>query len=144
MFAAVLVACTRLGDLRRMSRAPDVNVVGGELLSCSPAPLTGFFRNGCCSTGPEDLGDHTVCAVMTEEFLVFSREAGNDLSTPRPEWGFEGLRPGDRWCVCAARWLEAFEAGKAPPVVLGATHARALAAVPIEALTALAAAPDPA
>jgi len=127
-----------------MSREPDVNVVGGELLPCSETPLTGFFRTGCCSTGPEDLGDHTVCAVMTEEFLVFSREAGNDLSTPRPEWWFEGMRPGDRCCVCAPRWLEAHEVGTAPPVVLGATHARALAVVPIEALTALAAAPDPA
>jgi len=126
-----------------MSREPEVNVVGGELQTCSHAPLTGFFRNGCCSTGREDFGSHTVCAVMSEEFLVFSREAGNDLSTPRPEWGFEGLQPGDRWCVCATRWLEAYEAGKAPHVVLGATHARALAVVPIEALTALASSLDP-
>ena len=123
-------------------RDPDVNVVGGELLVCSTAPLTGFFRDGCCATGPEDLGSHTVCAVMTEEFLTFSRDADNDLSTPRPEWGFEGLRPGDRWCVCASRWLEAEQAGVAPPVVLGATHARALEVVPIGALTAKAAAPD--
>jgi uncharacterized protein len=115
-------------------RDPDVNVVGGELLACSTAPLTGFFRDGCCSTGPEDLGSHTVCAVMTEEFLTFSRAAGNDLSTPRPEWGFAGLQPGDRWCLCASRWLEAEEAGVAPPVVLGATHARALEVAPIEAL----------
>jgi uncharacterized protein len=125
-----------------MDRAPDVNVVGGELLPCSSAPLTGFFRDGCCSTGPEDVGSHTVCAVMTAEFLEFSLLAANDLSTPRPEWGFEGLQPGDRWCVCAARWLEAHRAGCAPPVVLGATHARALEVVPIEALTALAAAPE--
>jgi uncharacterized protein (DUF2237 family) len=123
-------------------RDPDVNVVGGELLPCSSAPLTGFFRDGCCSTGPEDLGSHTVCAVMTEEFLSFSRAVGNDLSTPTPAFGFPGLRPGDRWCVCAARWLEAHEAGVAPPVVLGATHAGALSIVPIEALTAFAAAPD--
>ncbi len=109
-----------------MSREPDVNVVGGELLPCSETPLTGFFRTGCCSTGPEDLGDHTVCAVMTEEFLVFSASVGNDLSTPRPEYGFAGLRPGDRWCVCAGRWQEALEAGVAPPVVLEATHALAL------------------
>ena len=94
-----------------MSRDPDVNVVGGELLPCSNAPVTGFFRDGCCSTGPEDVGSHTVCAVMTEEFLAFSKLAGNDLSTPRPEWGFEGLEPGDRWCVCAERWLEAHRAG---------------------------------
>jgi len=125
-----------------MSREPDVNVVGGELQPCSSEPLTGFFRDGCCSTGPEDAGSHTVCAVMTAEFLEFSRLAGNDLSTPRPEWGFEGIQPGDRWCLCASRWLEAYEAGQAPEVVLGATHARALEVVPIEALTAHAAAPD--
>ncbi|HEY7792389.1 MAG TPA: DUF2237 domain-containing protein [Gaiellaceae bacterium] len=125
-----------------MGRDADVNVVGGELLPCSTQPLTGFFRNGCCSTGPEDVGSHTVCAVMTEEFLTFSRAAGNDLSTPMPAFGFPGLEPGDRWCVCAARWLEAHEAGVAPPVVLGATHVRALEVVPIQALTALAAAPD--
>ena len=125
-----------------MSRDPDVNVVGGDLQPCSSQPLTGFFRNGCCSTGPEDLGSHTVCAVMTEEFLAFSRAVGNDLSTPMPAFGFPGLEPGDHWCVCAARWLEAHEAGVAPPVVLGATHVRALEVVPIEALTALAAAPD--
>ena len=125
-----------------MSRDPDLNVVGGALQPCSTEPLTGFFRDGCCATGEEDLGSHTVCAVMTEEFLAFSRQAGNDLSTPRPEWGFAGLEPGDRWCVCAARWLEAHRAGSAPPVVLGATHARALEVVPIEALTAFAGAPD--
>jgi uncharacterized protein (DUF2237 family) len=117
-----------------MARDPDVNVVGGELLPCSSAPLTGFYRDGCCSTGLEDVGSHTVCAVMTEAFLAFSAEAGNDLSTPRPEWGFPGLEPGDRWCVCAARWLEAHRAGCAPPVVLGATHVRALDVVSIEAL----------
>ncbi len=125
-----------------MSRESDVNVVGGQLLPCSTEPLTGFFRDGCCSTGPEDAGSHTVCAVMTAEFLEFSRLAGNDLSTPRPEWGFEGIQPGDRWCLCASRWLEAYEAGQAPEVVLGATHVRALEVVPIEALTAHAAAPD--
>ena len=125
-----------------MSRDPDVNVVGGELLPCSLEPLTGFFRDGCCGTSEEDVGGHTVCCVMTEEFLAFSRRAGNDLSTPRPEWGFPGLEPGDRWCVCAARWLEAHGAGAAPPVVLGATHERALEVVPIEALTAFAAEPD--
>ena len=125
-----------------MSRDPDVNVVGGELLPCSLEPLTGFFRDGCCGTSEEDVGSHTVCCVMTEEFLAFSRRAGNDLSTPRPEWGFPGLQPGDRWCVCAARWLEAHRAGAAPPVVLGATHERALEVVPIDALTAFAAEPD--
>ena len=121
---------------------PDVNVVGGELLPCSTDPVTGFYRNGCCSTGPEDLGSHTVCVVLTADFLEFSKSVGNDLSTPRPEWGFAGLRPGDRWCLCASRWLEAHEAGHAPAVVLGATHARALDVVPIELLTSRAAAPD--
>ncbi len=126
-----------------MDREPDRNVVGGELLPCAGdgGPVTGFYRNGCCSTGPADLGSHTVCAVMTEEFLAFSLQAGNDLSTPHPEWGFTGLRPGDRWCVCALRWLEAYEAGVVAPVVLGATHELALQAVPIEALTAAAGAP---
>ena len=119
-----------------MSREPDANVVGGELLPCSADPLTGFYRDGCCATGPEDPGGHTVCAVMTAEFLSFSASVGNDLSTPRPAWGFPGLTPGDRWCVCASRWLEAYEAGCAPGVVLAATHARALDVVPIEALIA--------
>jgi hypothetical protein len=126
----------------RVSRDPDTNVVGGELLPCSLEPMTGFFRDGCCATGPEDVGSHTVCVEVTAEFLEFSKRAGNDLSTPRPEWGFAGLEPGDRWCVCASRWLEAHEAGQAAPVVLGATHARALEVVPIEALTAHARSPD--
>jgi uncharacterized protein len=125
-----------------MSVEPDVNVVGGKLLPCSTEPLTGFYRNGCCSTGPEDLGSHTVCVVLTEEFLEFSKSVGNDLSTPQPELGFAGLRPGDRWCLCAARWAEAYNAGMAPEVVLGATHARALDLVPIELLTARAVSPD--
>ena len=94
-----------------MVSEPDVNVVGGELLPCSTQPLTGFYRNGCCSTGAEDVGSHTVCVVATAEFLEFSRLAGNDLSTPRPEWGFPGLQRGDRWCLCASRWLEAHDAG---------------------------------
>jgi uncharacterized protein len=121
---------------------PDVNVVGGELLPCSTQPLTGFYRNGCCSTGPDDLGSHTVCVIVTADFLEFSRLAGNDLSTPHPEHGFEGLKPGDRWCLCASRWLEAHHAGHAPEVVLGATHERALEIVPIELLTARAASPE--
>ena len=103
-----------------------LNVLGGELEPCSVDPLTGFYRDGTCRTGGQDVGVHAVCAVMTEEFLAFSAAAGNDLSTPRPEWGFPGLVPGDRWCLCAARWEEALEAGKAPPVVLAATHALAL------------------
>jgi uncharacterized protein len=117
-----------------MAREPDRNVVGGTLLPCSRDPLTGFYRDGCCATGPEDLGSHTVCAIVTREFLEFSALAGNDLSTPRPEWGFPGLSPGDRWCVCASRWLEAYDAGCAPAVVLAATHARATDVIPIETL----------
>lgn len=102
------------------------NVLGGELETCSTSPLTGFYRNGCCDTGADDAGVHVVCAEVTEEFLTYSAEMGNDLSTPRPEYGFPGLVAGDRWCLCASRWQEAFDAGVAPPVVLGATHARAL------------------
>lgn len=108
--------------------------MGGALLPCSTDPVTGFYRDGCCATGEEDVGSHTVCSEVTADFLDFSRRAGNDLSTPRPEWGFAGLKPGDRWCVCAERWLEAHDAGHAPQVVLAATHARALDAVPIELL----------
>lgn len=102
------------------------NVLGGELELCSTDPLTGFYRNGCCDTGGEDVGVHVVCAVVDEEFLRFSASVGNDLSTPRPELGFAGLSPGDRWCLCASRWAEALEAGAAPRVVLASTHARAL------------------
>ena len=117
-----------------MSRQPDVNVVGGELLECSAQPLTGFYRDGCCSTGPEDVGSHTVCAVVSAEFLALQRELGNDLVTPRPEYGFPGLKPGDRWCVVAVRWLQAYQAGAAAGVVLASTNARALDVVPLEAL----------
>ena len=102
------------------------NVLGGELESCGTDPMTGFYRDGCCDTGTEDAGVHTVCALVTEEFLRFSTQVGNDLLTPRPEFGFPGLRPGDRWCLCASRWAQAHEAGVAPPVVLAATHARSL------------------
>ena len=102
------------------------NVVGGELEACSLDPLTGFYRNGCCDTGGDDAGVHTVCVVMTDEFLEFSASVGNDLSTPHPEWGFPGLVAGDRWCLCASRWTEANEAGAAPQVVLEATHLRTL------------------
>jgi uncharacterized protein (DUF2237 family) len=98
------------------------NVFGDPVATCSLAPRTGFFRDGCCNTGPEDIGLHTVCVEVTAEFLAFSRARGNDLSSPRPELGFPGLRPGDRWCLCAARWQEALEAGAAPRVVLAATH----------------------
>ncbi|OYX77432.1 MAG: hypothetical protein B7Y82_08300 [Sphingomonadales bacterium 32-65-25] len=102
------------------------NVLGGPLLPCSLEPLTGWYRDGCCNTDAADQGLHTVCAVMTEEFLAFSKSAGNDLSTPRPEYGFPGLNPGDRWCLCAGRWEEARVAGFAPEVVLEATHAKTL------------------
>jgi uncharacterized protein len=112
----------------------DRNVLGGTLQMCGDDPVTGFYRDGCCNTGPEDLGSHTVCAVVTAEFLEHQRSVGNDLSTPRPEFGFAGLRPGDRWCVCAARWRQAFDDGAPAPVVLAATHARALEVVPLEAL----------
>jgi len=117
-----------------MNTSAQRNVLGGPLIPCSTAPMTGFFRDGSCHTCAEDAGSHTVCAEMTEAFLVFSRERGNDLSTPRPEWGFPGLRPGDRWCLCAARWREAYIAGCAPPVILRATHQRALEVLNLEQL----------
>ena len=113
---------------------PSINVLGEPLKPCSADPLTGFFRNGCCDTSDADHGSHTVCAVMTADFLAFSRAAGNDLSTPRPEFGFEGLKPGDQWCLCAARWAQAFDAGKAPKVRLSSTHIRALEVVRLEDL----------
>ena len=104
----------------------DVNVFGEKLLPCSEDPVTGFYRNGCCSTGAEDVGRHVVCAEVTAAFLEYSKRAGNELSTPRPEFGFPGLKPGDRWCLCADRWQQALEAGAAPRVVLAATHRLAL------------------
>jgi uncharacterized protein (DUF2237 family) len=110
------------------------NVLGGELEPCSRNPLTGFFRNGCCETGPDDLGLHTVCAVMTAEFLAYSKSVGNDLSTPQPAYHFPGLKPGDRWCLCAPRWKEALDDGQAPPLVLEATHEETLAIVPLGVL----------
>jgi len=115
---------------------PSRNVLGGPLKPCSLAPVTGFFRDGCCNTSEEDPGSHTVCVEVSAEFLAFSQAAGNDLSTPRPEYGFPGLQPGDRWCLCAARWLEARQHGFAPPVNLAATHEAALAIVPLEQLRA--------
>jgi uncharacterized protein len=110
------------------------NVLGGELEVCGTDPVTGFYRDGCCNTGPEDLGNHTVCAVVSAEFLAHQREAGNDLSSPRPEFGFDGLQPGDRWCVCAVRWQQAYDDGVPAPVVLAATHERALEVVSLDAL----------
>ena len=106
-----------------------LNVLGEPLVPCSEEPLTGFFRDGCCNTAPEDIGLHVVCIRATAEFLEFSRSRGNDLSTPRPELGFAGVKPGDQWCLCAARWKEALQAGAAPRVVLQATHAAALRVV---------------
>ena len=108
--------------------------MGGELEPCSTSPMTGFFRNGCCETGPHDVGMHTVCAVMTADFLAYSKSVGNDLSTPMPEYGFQGLQPGDRWCLCAPRWKEALDAGAAPRVVLEATHEETLAIVTLGTL----------
>lgn len=108
-------------------RQPEAkNVLGGKLATCSLSPKTGFYRDGCCKTGAQDVGTHTVCAVMTAEFLEFSRGRGNDLITPRPEFDFPGLKPGDKWCLCASRWREAFDAGCAPLVDLNATHERTL------------------
>jgi uncharacterized protein len=112
------------------------NVMGGPLAVCCTDPLTGFYRTGSCETGMHDHGSHTVCAEMTAEFLEFSKQAGNDLSTPRREYGFPGLKPGDRWCVCAGRWKEAADAGVAPPVVLASTHERALEVVSLDELRA--------
>jgi len=123
--------------------APRLNVLGQALETCSREPLTGFFRNGCCDTGLQDQGVHTVCAIMTAEFLAFTAARGNDLSTPRPEFDFPGLKPGDGWCVCAARWMEAYEAGCAPQVRLASTHIRTLDIAPLEALTRCAVDPPP-
>ncbi|MGA1399657.1 MAG: DUF2237 family protein [Phycisphaerales bacterium] len=116
----------------RLQADDDRNVLGGPLETCSRSPMTGYFRDGCCRTGEDDLGRHTVCAVMTDEFLTFSKSRGNDLVTPRPEWRFPGLKAGDRWCLCALRWREAYEAGCAPQVVLEATHERTLDVVPLD------------
>ncbi len=117
-----------------MPRAKDLNVLGDPLVPCSLEPRTGFYRDGCCSTGSDDLGRHVVCAEMTRDFLELSRELGNDLVTPRPEFGFPGLRPGDRWCVCVERWKEALSVDLAPPVILQATHRAALLHVSLEEL----------
>lgn len=113
---------------------PERNVLGGDLEECGSDPVTGFYRDGCCSSGPEDAGSHTVCCVVSAEFLDHQRSVGNDLTTPRPEWQFPGLTPGDRWCVVAARWLQAHEDGRAAPVILAATHERALETIPLAVL----------
>lgn len=117
-----------------MEMDPSVNVLGETLESCSTAPMTGFFRNGACDTCNQDQGSHTVCAVMTAEFLAYSKYVGNDLSTPRPEFGFAGLNPGDSWCLCASRFLQAHDEGCAPQVSLSSTHMRALDIVPLNVL----------
>lgn len=117
-----------------MEKDPAINVLGGRLEPCSTAPVTGFFRDGHCNTCPEDRGSHTVCAVMTAEFLAFSKYVGNDLSTPRPEFGFAGVRPGESWCLCAGRFLQAHDEGCAPKLRLEATHWRATDIVPLEVL----------
>jgi uncharacterized protein (DUF2237 family) len=111
-----------------------LNVLGAPLEECGTEPLTGFYRDGCCNTGQQDLGSHTVCAVVTAEFLTHQQRVGNDLSTPRPEYSFPGLKPGDRWCVVAVRWMQAYQDGAAAPVVLASTHQRALDVIPLEAL----------
>lgn len=115
-------------------RGSQLNVLGGPLLTCSDSPVTGFFRDGCCNTSEDDFGSHTVCVVLTEEFLAYSKAAGNDLSTPRPEFDFPGLKAGQRWCLCAARWVEAWRAGKAPKVSLNSTNQAALEIVPLDLL----------
>ncbi len=118
------------------------NVLGQSLATCGQEPMTGFYRDGCCNTGPDDRGVHTVCAVVTAEFLATSKQLGNDLSTPAPQYGFAGLKPGDRWCVCAARWLQVYEAGAACPVVLEATHENTLRVVPFDILLQFAVIPE--
>ena len=119
-----------------MQFVPSKNVLGGDLQGCGRDPVTGFYRDGCCETGPDDHGTHVVCAVMTAGFLAFTASRGNDLSTPVPAYRFPGLSPGDRWCLCVSRWKEALEAGVAPPVVLAATHEKALRTVSLADLQA--------
>ena len=125
----------------RPGRAPSINVLGGPLQPCSVEPLTGFYRDACCNTGRDDMGLHTVCVVMTAQFLAFSKARGNDLSTPMPQYGFAGLSDGDQWCVCAARWAEALHEGAACPVVLEGTHLSALEFVDLDDLRAHAVTP---
>lgn len=120
--------------MKAVEQGVEQNVLGGPLDPCGMDPVTGFFRDGSCATGPQDLGSHTVCTVMTTEFLEFQQRTGNDLITPRPEYAFPGLRPGDRWCVVAVRWMHAYRAGVAAPVVLAATNVSALEVVPFQAL----------
>ena len=123
-------------------KLPQKNVLGQALETCGGDPMTGFYRDGCCNTGPDDRGLHTVCCIVTEKFLAASARLGNDLSTPMPQYGFPGLKPGDRWCVCAARWLQVQRAGAACPVVLEATHEATLSVVPFEILLQYAVIPE--
>jgi uncharacterized protein (DUF2237 family) len=135
--AFVMIRIAKTNGVVRLPKAK--NVLGGKLQVCSRSPMTGFFRDGCCNTGPEDVGSHTVCVELTAEFLEFSKSVGNDLSTPNLQWGFPGLKPGNRWCLCAPRWQEALDAGCAPKVILAATHEGALAFCDLEDLKAHAA-----
>ena len=121
--------------MSELAKDDEINVLGSTLAPCSTKPITGFFRDGCCNTCKEDVGSHTVCIEVTDGFLQFSRFAGNDLSTPHPEFSFQGLKEGDRWCLCAARWLEAHEKGMAPRVFLNNTHIKALDIIPLDLLT---------
>ena len=140
---ACLAPATVYVQHERMKKDPAINVLGGPLRPCSHRPLTGFFRDAHCNTCPQDQGSHTVCAIMTAEFLAFSKYVGNDLTTPRPGMGFAGLKPGDSWCLCAGRFMQAYDEGCAPRVNLSATHRRALAIAPIEVLEKLAAGQSP-
>ena len=124
----------KMSDLNNTSES-QLNVFGELLIPCGTSPMTGFYRDGCCNTGPMDTGTHTVCAVMTEDFLAYTKSMGNDLSTPIPAYSFPGLKPGDRWCLCVNRWKEAYEAGYAPRVILEATNIKTLETVTIEELS---------
>ncbi|TGM73131.1 DUF2237 domain-containing protein [Leptospira mtsangambouensis] len=122
-----------------MDMDESINVLGGPLAPCSTRPLTGFFRDGCCNTSDDDIGSHTVCVLATEEFLESQKQSGNDLITPWPQYAFPGVKPGERWCLCASRWLEAYRNGVAPKVFLESTHKRALEIIPLELLERFAA-----
>ncbi len=118
-------------SVKQTEKEPSINALGSELLPCSAGPVTGYYRDGCCNTCEQDVGSHTVCCILTDEFLDYSKSKGNDLSTPRPEFGFEGLKGGDQWCLCASRWLQAYEDGVAPKVAILSTHQKALDIVPL-------------
>ena len=132
----IVIECLKgiVKNKKYFSMIKSINVFGKKLSSCCKNPMTGFFRNGCCDTSMEDQGVHTVCILATEEFLAFSQSVGNDLSTPLPRFGFFGIKPGDKWCLCALRWLEAYKANMAPPVILESTHYKTLEYVSIEQL----------